>query len=148
MRSLALLLLVATTPLAYAETWAVASIASYHFERKGYCEFNPGIGIEHQVPGNTRIVFGQYSNSFCRTSAYIGLHYTALTYGNWKFGGALIAVTGYEKKPKTDKNEQEILIAPLPVIGWEGKRYGFNLIFAPPDGTFAGAIGVQAKLRF
>jgi hypothetical protein len=131
------------------ETWLVGSVGSYHFEReKKYCEFNPGIGIEHAVAENTRVVVGQYTNSFCRPSAYLGVSYAALTYGHFKLGAAIIAVTGYEKTAKKDNQAQEIMLAPLGVLAYERGRYGANIILAPPHGEFSGALGLQLKVRF
>ena len=134
---------------AVAETFLVGSVMSFHFQRgKNYCEFNPGIGIEHDIAKNTRAVIGQYNNSFCLPSAYLGVHYSPISYGNFRLGTAFILVSGYDDGIKKKNEQQDILFAPLGVISYEVGKYGLNLVMVPPHGGFRGAIGVQAKVRF
>jgi hypothetical protein len=140
---------VAFSTAANAETWLVGSVGSYHLERgKDYCEFNPGIGIEHDIAKNTRAVIGQYNNSFCLPSAYLGIHYAPLRYGNFALGTAFIAVSGYDDGIKKKNEQQDILLAPLGVLSYERGKYGVNLVLVPPHGDFAGAAGLQLKVRF
>ena len=132
-----------------AETWIVGSIGSYHLERgKHYCEFNPGIGIEHDISENSRAVIGQYNNSFCLPSAYLGVNYSPLSFGNFKLGTAFILVSGYDEGIKKKNQEQDILFAPLGVISYERGKYGANLVMVPPHGDFKGALGLQLKFKF
>ena len=148
MRStIALLLLLPA--LACAETWLVGAVGSYHLERgKDYCEFNPGLGIEHDIAKNTRAVIGQYNNSFCLPSAYLGVSYSPLSYGNFKLGTALILVSGYDDGIKKKNEQQDVLLAPIGVLSYERGKYGANLVMVPPHGDFKGAIGLQLKVRF
>ncbi|HEY2931177.1 MAG TPA: hypothetical protein VGK99_05475 [Acidobacteriota bacterium] len=151
MRSLIVLALstLAISNSVAAETWLVGSIASYHLQRdKDYCEFNPGIGVEHDIAKNTRAVIGQYNNSFCLPSAYLGISYTPLTLGNFRLGSAFIAVSGYGDAIKKKNEQQDILLAPLGVISYERGKYGVNLVLVPPHGDFKGAMGVQVKVKF
>lgn len=135
--------------LTYGETWLVGSVGSYHLERgKNYCEFNPGLGVETDITENTRIVVGQYNNSFCLPSAYLGISYTAFKYGNFKLGSAFIAVSGYGDAIKKKNEQQDIMLAPLGVISYERGKYGVNLVMVPPHGDFRGAAGLQLKVRF
>ena len=149
MKTLLAVLLSTITYSAHAETWLVASVGSYHLQRgKNYCEFNPGIGIEHGLTDNVRAVVGQYNNSFCLPSAYLGISYAPFVLGNFHFGSAFIAVSGYGDGVKKKSEQQDILLAPLGVISYERSRYGVNLVLVPPHGDFRGAAGLQLKVRF
>jgi hypothetical protein len=135
--------------LAQADTWIVGSVGSYHMERgKDYCEFNPGLGVEHDISKNTRAVIGQYNNSFCLPSAYLGVSYTPFSFGNFRLGSAFILVSGYDDGIKKKNQQQDVLFAPLGVLAYERGKYGVNLIMVPPHGDFAGALGFQLKVRF
>jgi hypothetical protein len=135
--------------LAQAETWIVGSVGSYHLERgKNYCEFNPGLGIEHTLSDDARAVIGQYNNSFCLPSAYLGVSYQPLKYGNFRLGSAFIMVSGYDDGIKKKNEQQDVLFAPLGVLSYERGKYGANLVMVPPHGEFKGALGLQLKVRF
>jgi hypothetical protein len=131
--------------LGFAETFLTASVASYHFKRADYCEVNPGIGFEHGSD-KWRFVAGTYQNSLCNPSNYIGVSYSPLKLGNWRIGTALLAITGYEEEKK--KRGERVVIAPLPLLSYEGQTFGFNLVVIPPYDDFRGALGLQAKVRF
>ena len=130
----------------HAETWLSASIASYHIKRGDYCEVNPGIGFEYGLSKTTRFVAGTYQNSLCNVSNYIGVTWVPLQFGNWRLGVATIAITGYENDKK--KKGDEVIFAPLPMVSYEGRRFGINLAVIPPYDEFDGAIGAQLKVRF
>jgi len=141
---LAVLLLVCSAAHAETVTFLTASLASYHFERqKGYCETNPGVGIEH---GNEdlRFVAGTYHNSLCLPSDYIGVSWSFLKLGNVRLGMAGLAITGYQK----NKRGTEAIYALLPVVAYEGKKWGANVIVIPPYDDFQGCLGFQVKWRF
>ena len=131
----------------HAETWLSASIASYHIKRGDYCEVNPGIGFEQSIFKDTRFVAGTYQNSLCNVSNYVGLSWAPLKFGNWRLGVATIAITGYEDDKKKKKGD-EVIFAPLPMLSYEGRRFGINLAVIPPYADFGGAIGLQGKVRF
>ena len=129
-----------------AESFLVASVGSYHFKRKDYCEVNPGVGFEHSILKDTRLVAGTYQNSLCNPSNYIGLSWAPLRFENWRLGVAAIAITGYEddKKKRADK----VIVVPLPTLSYEGRRWGANLVVIPPYEDFRGGGGLQLKVRF
>lgn len=131
---------------ANAESWLVASIASYHVKRGDYCEVNPGIGFEQSILKDTRLVAGTYQNSLCHPSNYIGVSWTPFTFANWRGGAAFIAITGYEENKA--KRGSKVLFAPLPTLSYEGARWGANFIILPPYREFHGALGLQVKFRF
>lgn len=145
MRAMLAAILLSFCSGALAQTWLTASLASYHFERRGYCEINPGIGLEHEISRTARFLAGSYQNSFCRSSAYVGASYMPISFSGLRAGVALTGVTGYE----TDKNAKRdrMIWAALPAIAYEGKRRGVNLVLVPPYTDFKGAIGLQVKVR-
>jgi hypothetical protein len=79
--------------------------ASKHSE-SGYCEINPGIGVNYQLTPDLRIGHGRFLNSKCRWSNGTGLAYTPLHAGRWRFGFALMRLTGYR---------ETATVAPLPI---------------------------------
>jgi hypothetical protein len=131
---------------AIAETWLTASLGSYHFDRNGYCEVNPGVGMEHSIGLDVRLIAGSYQNSYCRPSSYLGASWMPVRFLGVRFGAAVAGVTGYaiDKSSKKDR----MAWAALPVLAWEGKRRGVNLVLLPPHEEFKGGVGLQLKLRF
>jgi hypothetical protein len=84
-------------PLASAQTSVTVFGLSKHSE-SGYCEVNPGLGLNYEASEDLRISAGRYLNSKCRWSNAIGGMYTPLHYGEWSFGVALLRLTGYREK--------------------------------------------------
>jgi hypothetical protein len=120
---------------AFADTFLTVALGSYHFERGEFCEFNPGLGIEHG--GETlRMIAGAFRNSLCDSSFYAGVSYAPLKYGRYRFGVAGAAFTGYLDRP---------VLALLPVAAYEARRWGVNLILIPPQDLFSGAMALQLK---
>lgn len=122
---------------ALADTSLTLPLASYHFERRGYCELNPGLGVE-RGGRDFRMIAGTYRNSLCESSAYIGISYAPLKQGRLRFGFAGVVFTGYK--------DRAILTA-LPVAAYEERRWGVNLVLVPPKDEFKGAVGLQVKWR-
>lgn len=138
MRRVVLAALLAISAPCYADTWLVASVTSFHQERGRYNEFNPGIGGEYG--GDTwRAVAGAYLNSLSRETKYAGVSYTPLHFGRVSVGSTVILATGYSAG---------ISILPLPVVAYEGRRYGANLIIVPPREGKGGVLGLQLKKKF
>lgn len=109
---------------------------SHHFDRSGdLCEVHPGIGI--QYGGNLRRHAGVHTNSECEFSAYGGFSYTREIGHGWRAGGALLAFAGYQKEKKVNgeiEREDKIVLAPFPVLSWEGKHDGIDIGWIPADG--------------
>lgn len=124
-------------PRAHAgETWAVASLRSYHFERRGQNERNPGLGIERELAPRWRLVAGGYENSSHDASFYAGAVYAPLARGDARLGVLGAAVSGYEDKPSA-------MVAAIVML--EGRRFGVNLGLIPAAG---GVLFLQAKVRW
>ncbi len=91
-----------TVPLmamfAEAQTYAVATLAAYHFDRsKEYREFNPGLGLEHRYSNEFSVSAGFFRNSFDRHTNYLFAAYTPVELGGWRTGVIAGGVTGYEE---------------------------------------------------
>jgi hypothetical protein len=128
-----------------AQSWTTASVTSYHLERKGQNEVNPGLGFERPLAPALRAVGGGYVNSSSNLSLYGGAVVGAWTAGGARPGalggpvrmGVLAALaTGYAPRP--------VLIGG-PVLSLEGREFGVNFVFIPAG---RGVIGVQLKRRW
>jgi len=142
--AIALLILIMVSvklPRAHAETWGVATVGSYHFDRSSkHCEQNWGLGIEHDVWKNTRLAAGFYRNSFCEQSKYALLSWAPLHYGKFHIGAAAGGVTGY--KPGAG-------FVIMPMVTYEEKNWGLNFGIMPAlDSKILTVIGLQLKTRF
>lgn len=71
---------------------------SKHSE-SGYCEFNPGLGLNYYASDAFHLAAGRYLNSKCRWSNAIGGAYEPLKLVDFRFGTALLRLTGYRDKP-------------------------------------------------
>lgn len=127
-----------TTPLVamlvQAQTYAVATITSWHFDRdKKYNENNFGLGIEQRLNQDWSISAGYFRNSFDRHTNYALASYTPLQYGDWRLGVVMGGVTGYEDG-----------VSPwlTGVATRDYGRIGINLVFS------VAGIALQVKYRF
>ena len=134
-RTLLAALLAAASGGCFAETWAVASVASYHLHRAGQNEFNLGAGLERDLAERWRAVAGGYNNSSGDASFYAGAVYSHTRIGRVRLGTLVAVVTGYEKSP--------CLLA-APVLSIEGRSLGVNFGLIPGAG---GVFFLQLKLR-
>lgn len=135
--ALGYLLAFVTVPLvamvANAQSYLVATIGSYHFDRdKEYREFNPGLGLEHRFNSEWSISGGFFRNSFDRHTNYGFIGYTPMEIAGWRAGVVTGLVSGYEDG-----------LAPW-FTGIATRDYGsigINIVFAPA------AIALQIKVR-
>ena len=127
---LAALALVPT--LAHADWWLTATLASYHFERKGYNEQNYGAGLEYHHDDVWMGGFGFYENSYYRRTYYAMAIWMPIEEGNWRFGLAGGLASGYREYP---------VFVVVPTVSYEIQRVGFNL------GVTPAFIGVQVKFK-
>ena len=82
---------------ALSQTYLVATITSYHFDRdKNYNESNGGLGLEHRLNERWAVSTGFFRNSFDRHTNYLFAGYTPLQVSDWRVGAVMGAVTGYE----------------------------------------------------
>lgn len=121
--------------------WLTATVRSYHFERgKDYNESNYGLGFEHDVLKNTRIIGGFYENSYKHTSNYFGVGWMPVHITpNLHFGVALGIVDGYKQHPFGG--------FVMPSLSYERKGWGVNLGVVPSEHAAFTVIGLQLKMR-
>lgn len=121
-------------------TRLVASIASYHFDRgNGYCEVNPGLGLEHEFKKNVQFHVGQYEGSKCRPISYIGASWCPVELYGVRGCLGLIGLIGYNAKDRS-----ELMFAPVPAIKVPiDARRGANIVFFIPHDDFKGGAGLQ-----
>ena len=82
---------------ALSQTYMVATITSFHFDRdKNYNESNGGLGLEHRLNERWAVSTGFFRNSFDRHTNYLFAGYTPLHFDSWRVGAVMGAVTGYE----------------------------------------------------
>ena len=83
---------------ALSQTYAVATITSWHFDReKDYNENNLGLGLEHRLSENWSVSTGFFRNSFYRNTNYLFAGYTPIEISGWRAGVVMGGVTGYEE---------------------------------------------------
>ena len=131
------------------QIWGVATLFSHHYQEPGkrpkpYNEHNYGVGFEYELGKESRLVGGEFRNSFKDTSAYLGYAWMPIHMGQHVHLGMVpLLVTGYKKHP--------IMPVVLPSIAVEDKNLGFNIGIVPPTsgkGKWYSVIGVQVKWRF
>ena len=119
---------------AFGASWGVFTANSYHFNReRTYNETNHGLGYEQDISNRWKIQVGYYQNSFSRTSVYAGGTYLPWQWRDFRFGGTIAAVSGYNSKPT---------IIAFPTIQWEGETFGTNIMVLPS------VVGIQFKWKF
>lgn len=121
---------------AFAQTWVTATVTSYHLDRKGQNEVNPGIGFERSLSERWRWIAGGYVNSTNVTTMYAGAVYSRWDLGPARLGTLVALATGYDARP--------VLMAG-PTLAIEGREMGANLIFIPAG---RGVLGLQLKWRW
>lgn len=118
--------------MAAAQTYAVATLASYHFDRKkDYNENNFGLGIEHRFSDAWAMSAGFFRNSFDRHTNYVFAGYTPIQYAGWRVGAVVGGVTGYSEG-----------VDPwlTGIATRDFGRVGLNLVFSPAG------VALQIKL--
>jgi len=116
-----------------AQTYAVATITSWHFDRdKKYNESNFGLGIEQRLNQEWSISAGYFRNSFDRHTNYAFVGYTPVEVMGWRTGVVAGAVTGYEDRASPWFTG---------VATRDFGSIGVNIVFA------ASAIALQVKVR-
>jgi len=121
---------------AVAQTYLVFPMASYHTERKGYNQINPGLGIERRLDERWSIGAGYYRNSVRKDSLYAGAHYMPWRVGEIRIGTALGVATGYGG----------LLPMVAPAAVWDGPKLGVAVLVTPPVSGKAMA-GVMLRWR-
>jgi hypothetical protein len=128
--------------------WISPGIYSAHFDRsKNLRNDNPGLSVEYQFAEDHSISGGSYINSNglrTRYGAYAWRPLRTQVAGlDLRAGVALGVFDGYPYY-----RDGAPFIAPLPVIGIEGERFGVNLIVIPTiRDRLYGALAFQFKIK-
>ena len=123
--------------------WINAGALSYHFDRaKDYNENNSGVGLEYHLDSETSLMVGTFRNSLRHDTNYAAVNWQPLVRGNWKLGLVMGVLDGYP-----GVNHGDYFAGALPILSYEGKRFGFNLGIIPDVADVDGAVVVQLKMR-
>jgi hypothetical protein len=134
----------ADTPPTKPSLWLNAGFYSVHFDTdKGLRNPNPGLGLEYRLNQDWSATLGHYMNSDSVHSNYVGAYYQPWHYAGAQWGVVMGAFNGYPKAFHGDW-----FPAVLPVVSWEGQRYGLNLALVPPiQDRLYGAVSFQLKVK-
>ena len=124
--------------------WINPGFYSAHFNTdKGLRNSNPGLGVEAVFNEDWSATAGTFTNSDDARSNYLGAYYQPWHWGSYKAGVVGGVFNGYPKA-----FDGGWFPALLPVVTWEGERFGLNIAFVPPlQNRLYGAISFQLKLR-
>lgn len=123
--------------------WVNAGAFTYHSNQsKGYNESNYGLGVEYQFRPDTSVMVGSFYNSVRRDTHYAAVNWQPLALGDWKLGVAVGVMNGYPAMKNGD-----YFVAALPMVSYEGQRFGVNLSLIPNVAKIDGALVVQVKFR-
>jgi hypothetical protein len=121
-------LLVAIVLVVWVVAHAQVSVSVFGLSKhseSGYCEVNPGLGVNYQLTENFRFGVARLRISPCRPSNWIGFVYDPLKIGNFRFGVAFLRVTSYQPEP---------VYVPLPVGSYVVSRHHAVDFFAAHKG--------------
>jgi hypothetical protein len=108
---------------------------------------NWGIGAEVMLRPEHVVMAGTFINSDNEHSHYAGYQWRPL---HWQAGRAtiragiaLVAIDGYP-----EVRDGGWYVAPLPILSFEGTRFGLNLTAVPTvDDRVHGAVAIQFKIK-
>lgn len=98
----------------------------------GYCEVNPGLGINYQINDDLRFGHGRFKNSKCHYTDITGLSYCPIKLGAFCFGVAFLRLTGYGPSP---------IYAPLPIGAYTINQHNAIDFFVVTSGELTVAGG-------
>jgi hypothetical protein len=130
------------------QVWLSPGIYARHFNRdKNLRDGNPGLGVEVALAQDHAAMAGTFINSNSARTRYGAYEWRPL---HWQWAGvdvgAGIIVSAFDGYPNYRNGGW--FLAPLPVVSFEGKRFGVNLSVIPTlENRLDGAIAVQFKVR-
>jgi hypothetical protein len=123
-----------------ADTWGVATFRSYHADRAHeHNENNAGLGFEHGIKRDVRLLGGFYINSEYRQSIYAGASYMPWRAGIFHVGAVGFVATGY--------NSTVVPVGAVAVSA-EWRYFGLNVAVTPPMPKWPAVAGFQFKVKF
>jgi hypothetical protein len=124
----------------YADTWlSVGGVSAHACHTCGYNNFNPGLGLQHDVKKDLRILGGVYYNSYYKATVYAGVGYQPLQYGMIRVGIMSGLVTNYDNL--------RVPVMALPALSIEGERVGIDILGFPNVGSRTGLITANLKFK-
>ncbi|MEW6344017.1 MAG: hypothetical protein RXR20_24445 [Paraburkholderia sp.] len=135
--------------------WVDAMVGSYHIDPDPgthFNEFNPGLGVECWVNGQWAVTAGGFRNSLRRPS-YYGGGVWAPEFAHWgviRLAAISGIISGYNYGDWGLGRNHTIGPVAAPIIMFDYKRVGANLIFIPPipSDNLPFTIGFQVKVKF
>ncbi len=123
--------------------WINIGALTYHPENpNAFNGNNRGFGVEYRVRPDVSLVVGTYYNSVYRDTNYAAVNWQPLQWGDWKLGLAMGVLNGY---PAVEKGGY--FPAALPMLSYEGRRFGANFSVIPTLPQVDAALVFQLKLR-
>jgi len=125
------------------ELWInVGGFSSHINPGKNYNETNVGLGVEYRASPEVSYMAGSYYNSVRNTTTYAAVNWQPLSLGAWKLGVAAGVMDGYPGIVRGGT-----FFAALPLMTYEGTRFGVNLGIIPSMANVNGAVIAQFKFR-
>ena len=126
------------------ELWINTGGFSKHFENNGRNETNLGLGAEYRFRDDLSLMAGFHKNSLDLRTTYAAVNYQPFTVGSIKIGASVGVMTGYPQK-----NGGGGFFAVLPMMTYEGTRFGANFGVIPniPSQHVEGAFVLQLKFK-
>jgi hypothetical protein len=126
-----------------SQVWLNVGGFSRHFDRnRGHNEHNLGLGIEYRTSPELSYMAGSYYNSVRKNTTYAAVNWQPWSVGPFKVGAAIGLMNGY---PAVNRGGS--FFAALPMVSYEGGRFGVNIGLIPALKNVDGAVIVQFKLR-
>lgn len=127
-----------------SELWINTGGFSKHFEDNGRNEVNLGLGAEYRFRDDLSVMVGYHKNSLDLRTRYAAVNYQPFEMGPFKIGASIGVMDGYPMK-----SEGKGFFAVLPMVTYEGDRFGANFGVIPdiPSQHVEGAVVLQLKFR-
>jgi hypothetical protein len=130
-------------PPATAQVWLNVGGFSRHFDRnRGFNEHNLGLGLEYRTSPELSYMAGIYYNSVRKNTTYAAVNWQPWSVGPFKVGAAIGFMNGYPAV-----NSGGTFFAALPMVSYEGRRFGVNFGLIPSTKNVEGAVTLQFKAR-
>jgi len=135
-------------PFDPSKLWLSPSgLQSYHTDRAaGYNENNTGLGAEYDISPRAKIAAGLFRNSVDRESRYLGMALLGRPLDSiegLRAGLMAGAINGYP-----DMRGGGFFPMLAPMMSYEGKNVGLNVMGLPKVGNISPVVAAQMKVRF
>lgn len=119
-------------------------LSSYHSDRAAkYNEDNRGFGAEYDLADKAKLFAGMFRNSVNKDSKYAGVSLSTPLLKDLRAGLLLGAINGYP-----EARHGGFIPMAAPMLSYEGKNAGINILGLPKVGSISPVIAAQMKLRF